>query len=126
MKKKNSYKEAMRYIENARDTLKHAGSEDKFYIDDKYVRTTCGTAYSDMLRALDFLFDFKKVPKRKGRKSLEYYKAVLSGMDKKLLKHLTSGYEILHLYGYYDGGDKIGVIEQGFDDSISIIKALKP
>ncbi len=39
---------------------------------------------------------------------------------------MTSGYEILHLYGYYDCGDKIGVIEQGFDDAISIIKALKP
>ena len=122
----NPYKESMRYIENARETLKHAGKEDKFFIDEKYVKTACSTAHSGMLKALDFLFDIKGVPKRKGRKSIDYYKEILSKMDKKLLNYLNNGYEILHLYGYYDGGRKIDVVESGFKDALAIISALKP
>ena len=60
MKSGNPYKGAMRYIDNARLQLKQAGKEDNFYIDEKYVKTACGTAYSGMLKALDFLFDIKK------------------------------------------------------------------
>ena len=60
------------------------------------------------------------------RKSIFYYQEILSEMDKKLLKHLDNGYEVLHLYGYYDGGSKIQSIESGLDDAISIITALKP
>jgi len=79
-----------------------------------------------MLKALDMFFEIKGIPKRKGRKAIEYYKEILSGIDKKLLYHLNNGYEVLHLYGYYDGGNKIETIETGFDDAISIITALKP
>ena len=126
MKHENPYQEAMRYIENARLQLALAGREDKFYNDEKYVKSASGFAYSGMLKALDFLFDIKGVPKRKGRKTIEYYKAILSGLDKKLSKHLNNGYEVLHLYGYYDGGSRVDSIEIGFDDAISIIDALKP
>jgi hypothetical protein len=126
MKHENPYKEAMCYIENARETLKLAGREDKFYIDEKYVKTACSTAYSGLLKGLDFYFDIKGVPKRKGRKTIEYYKEVLSKMDKKLLNYLNNGYEILHLYGYYDGGKKTDVVESGFNDALAIIAALKP
>jgi hypothetical protein len=126
MKLEDPYLESMRYIENARLQLKQAGKEDKFYIDDKYVKSASGIAYSGMLKALDFLFDIKGIPKRKGRKSIEYYKGILSGMDKKLSKHLNNGYEVLHLYGYYEGGDKIETIETGFNDALAIIAALKP
>lgn len=126
MKHEDPYKEAMRYIENARLQLKQAGKDDKFYVDEKYIKSACGIAYSGLLKGLDFYFDFKEVPKRKGRKSIEYYKEVLSKFDKKLLNHLNSGYTILHLDGYYSGYNKITGIEVGFDDAISIISALKP
>lgn len=126
MKQNNPYKEAMRYIENARENLKLARNDGKFYEDEKYVISACGIAYSGMLKGLDFLFNIKGIPKRKGRKSIEYYKEVLSKMDKKLLNYLSSGYELLHLYGYYDGGRKIQAIEAGFDDAESIIAVLKP
>jgi hypothetical protein len=120
------YLEAMRYIENAEAALNLAGIEGKFYVDEKYVKTASGVAYSGLLKALDFLFDIKGVPKRRGRKTIEYYKAELSKMDKKLLSYLNNGYEVLHLYGYYEGGRKKSTIESGFDDAISIIEALKP
>lgn len=126
MKYKDPYLEAMRYIENAEAALKLAGIEGKFYKDEKYVKTASGVAFSGLLKALDFLFDIKGVPKRRGRKTIEYYKAELSKLDKRLLKHLNNGYELLHLYGYYEGGDKVADIESGFDDAISIIESLKP
>jgi hypothetical protein len=126
MKSENPYKEAMRYIDNARETLKNAGREEKFYIDDKYVKSACGIAYLGALKALDFLFDIKGVQKRKGKKSIEYYKEALSKIDKKLLNHLNNGFRLLHIEGYYEGVTNIKAIEGGFDDAISIIAALKP
>jgi len=126
MKNENYYQESMRYIDNARENLKKAGKEGKFYLDEKYIKTACGTAHCGMLKALDFLFDIKKVPKQKGRKSILYYKEVLAKVDKKLLKNLNSAYHALHLDGYYDGENNIKIIEGGFESAISIIDALKP
>jgi hypothetical protein len=122
----NPYKEAMRYIENANATLQLAGKDGKFYVGDKYVKTACGTAYSGVLKALDFLFDIKQVPKKKGRKSIEYYKGIVSGLDKSFLRNLNSAYHILLLEGYYEGETGIKNIEAGFDYVIDIIEALKP
>jgi hypothetical protein len=126
MKYEDPYKESMRYIENAKDSLEHAGKENKFYIDEKYVKTACGTAYSGVLKALDFLFDIKNMPKRRGRKSIDYYQNNLSKLDKKLLKHLNNAYLVLHLEGYYEGQTYIKSIEAGFENALSIIAALKP
>jgi hypothetical protein len=122
----NPYKESLRYVENAKETLKKAGKKDKFYIDEKYVKTACGTAYSGMLMALDLLFEIKNVQRKKGRKSIEYYQSILTTLNKKLLNYLNDGYEILHLYGYYDGGKNINLIQTGIEDAVSIISALKP
>ncbi len=125
MKTKNAYKEAMRYIENAREDLKLAGKDGKFYADEKYVKTASGTAYSGTLVALDYLFDVKNVPKRRGRKSIDYYKEHLGKIDKKLLKELNSVYNILHLNGYYEGETNIKSIEAGFDNAIDLIDSIK-
>jgi hypothetical protein len=126
MKHNDPYLEAMRYVDNANATLKLAGKDGKFYVDEKYVHTACGTAYIGVLKALDFLFDIKNVPKKRGRKAIEYYRTVLSGIDRKLLLNLNSAYNVLHLQGYYEGEKGIKVIEAGFDYAISIIDALKP
>ena len=58
----------MCYIENAEEDLKLAGKDGKFFFDEKYVKSACGIAYSGLLKGLDFLFEIKGVPKRKGRK----------------------------------------------------------
>ena len=126
MKPDNPYEEAMRYIDNAKETIKLAGTEGKFYVDQKYIKAACGIAYSGILTALDFLFDIKKMPKKRGRKSIYYYQNNLSKIDKKLLDYLNSAYNVLHLEGYYSGEKKINVIKEGFDSGISIITALKP
>ena len=126
MKSENPYQEAMRYIENAREQLKLAGKDGKFYEDEKYVKTACGTAYSGVLKALDYLFEFKNVEKQRGRKSIEYYQKNLARINKKLLNELNNAYTILHLDGYYGGINGVKVIESGFDYAIAIINALKP
>lgn len=126
MKTDNPYNESMRYIDNAYKTLELAGKDGKFYVDEKYVKTACGTAYSGMLKALDFLFDIKGVRKPRGRKSIEHYRYHLSLLDKKLLNYLNNGYRVLHLEGYYEGETKINTIESGFDSAISVINTLKP
>jgi hypothetical protein len=121
----NPYKESMRYVDNARGFLKQAGKEDRNYQDVKYVHTACGTAYIGMLKALDFLFNIKKVPKKRGRKSIEYYQGELSKIDKKLLNYLNNAYSILHIGGYYEGITEIKTIEAGFENAILVIDAIK-
>jgi hypothetical protein len=126
MKHDDPYLEAIRYIENAEEILKSAGKEGKYYIDDKYVKIACGTAYSGILVALDGLFDIKNLPKRRGRKAIDYYQSNLALVDKKLLKELNNAYTVLHLDGYYGGITYIKTIESGFENATSIIAALKP
>jgi hypothetical protein len=124
--KKKYYSEAIRYMENAKETLQKAGKEDKYYSDRKYVRTACGTAYHGVLIALDTYLLLKGIKKTKGRKSIEYYQEYISKMDKKLLKHLTAAYDTLHLSGYYDGNLSYHVIKIGFDEAYELIDQIKP
>ena len=126
MKYDDPYKEAMRYIDNAKEQLKLAGIEDNYYSDEKYVKSACGIAYSGALKALDFLFDIRNVQKQRGKKSIEYYRTILGKMDNKLLNNLNSTYNILHLTGYYDGETSTSVIKDGIDHAVIVINALKP
>ncbi len=120
------YNEAIRYMENAKENLKRAGKEDRFYQDIKYVKTACGVAYNGVLVALDGYFLLKDVEKRRGRKSIQYYETNLAKVDKKLLNYLNSAYRILHLYGYYDGENEVKMISSGFELAYSIIEKIKP
>ncbi len=51
--KLESYREAMRYLDNAKETLQKAREEGRIYKDVKYVRSAAGIAYSGALLALD-------------------------------------------------------------------------
>lgn len=118
------YAEAKHYMENARTTLKAAGKEDRYYSDDKYVRTACGTAYLAVLKAIDGIFKIAGITRPKGRLSIEYYKENASKLDKKLVNLLGSCYNILHLDGYYDGITSVKVISAGFEDADEIVNML--
>jgi hypothetical protein len=120
------YAEAIRYMDNAKETLKKAGKDGSFYQDEKYVRTACGTAYNAVLKALDGYFYSRGVEKRKGRKSIEYYHDNASKLDKKVLNYLNSAYEVLHLSGYYDGLLSVKVIQSGFHVAYEMIERIKP
>jgi hypothetical protein len=120
------YTEAIRYMDNAKETLKKAGKEDRFYIDKKYVKTACGTAYNAVLLALDGYLLLKGIEKKKGRKDIDFYKESVSCLDKKLLNYVEEAYNILHVYGYYDGIRDTKIISSGFEMAYVIINKIKP
>jgi TPP-dependent indolepyruvate ferredoxin oxidoreductase alpha subunit len=77
----NAIEEAKRYLENAKEILStKAKKEDGYYQDKKYVKMAGHTAYTGVLVALDAFLN-----KKKGRKSIEWYKEELSKADKKVL-----------------------------------------
>ena len=120
------YAEALRYMDNAKETLKKANKQDHYYHDPKYVRTACGTAYNGMLVALDAYLLMKGIRRVKGRKSIEYYHENVGHLDKKLLGLINRGYDVLHLAGYYDGVRDAKVIKTGFDIAYDVIEKIKP
>ena len=126
--RKKNYVEAMRYMDNAKEYLKNAQKEGNYYRDIKYVRTACGTAYNGVLIALDCFLLLKGIekPKGKDRKSIEYYHNNLGKLDRKMLDYLNSAYKILHLWGYYDGIEKVSVVKDGFAEAYKIIKKIEP
>ena len=126
--KEKYYSEAVRYMNNARDCLQKAKKKGSYYNDQKYVRMACGTAYSGLLVALDCFLILKGVhrPNAKERKSIEYYQKNIAKIDQKMLNGLNSAYKILHLWGYYDGIEKVTVVKGGFDEACKIIEKIKP
>jgi hypothetical protein len=126
--KQRAYAEAMRYMQNAKDTLQKAHKEDGYYKDKKYVRSSCGIAYLGALVALDAWLTLKGVelPKKGKHKSIEFYTMHVSALDGKLLNDLHTIYRILHIEGYYEGIRKANIIKEGFDTACDIIERIKP
>jgi hypothetical protein len=122
------YNEAIRYMDNAKKTLKEAGKDNDYYIDDKYVKTACGTAYNGVLKALEGYFILKQVPPQtKGsRKDRQYYEKAITKLDKKLLKSFETVYFVLHLNGYYEGVTNVSIIQDGLKVAYTIIEKIKP
>jgi hypothetical protein len=130
--KEKGYAHATRYIANAKETLKRAGRDGRYFEDSKYVSSASGVAYKGVLVALDCWLSLKgvEVPKnragKKNRKSIEFYRDNIAKLDKKLLRDLNGVYEALHLFGYYDGILLTGVIDDGFAIANEIIERIKP
>ena len=125
--KEKYYNQAIRYMDNAKEYLKNAQKEGNYYNDEKYVKTACGVAYCGLLVAMDGFLTLKGIkPKGKERRSIEFYQQNLAKIDKKMLNTLISAYQILHLWGYYDGITKVSVLKDGFDEAYKIINKIKP
>ncbi len=122
------YNEAIRYMLNAEEVLKKSEKEGRSYLDDKYVKMACGTAYSGILVALDGFFIIKEVDKLKKDKPKDkkYYESGLTNRFNKILNTYNEAYKILHLYGYYDGITNVKVINEGFELAYEIIEKIKP
>jgi hypothetical protein len=118
MVRKNSILEARRYLDNARAILREkALKEDEYYQDEKYVKLAGHAAYAGVLVALDSLSGDKK----KGRKEVSWYKEQLAAMDKRVLKHFISAYDLLHLSMSYDGNPETAVAQLGLKRAEEII-----
>ena len=126
--KLETYREAMRYLDNAKETLQKARKDGRIYKDKKYVRTAAGTAYSGALLAIDAWLRLKEVtglPKGK-KKSIEWYRSEIAKRDKKLLADLNVVYDTLHISAYYDGNASSGNMADGLAFVEEIIDRIKP
>ena len=100
-------REALRYLENAKEILKTVRVEDNTYIDVKPVQEACGTAYLAVLKAIDQYLIKKGVEERELPQSVDGYKEMLRKHlmihNGKLLKEFEKLYKLLHIAGYYRG-----------------------
>ncbi len=100
-------KEALRYLNNAREILKSAPVENGTYIDVKPVREACGTAYLAVLMAIDEYLLKKGMSKKDLPRSVDAYRRALQKYltvhDGKLRREFEALYEALHIAGYYRG-----------------------
>jgi hypothetical protein len=106
-KKAPKEREAMRYLENARDILEGVPVEDNIYTDKKPVREAFGTAYLAVLEAIDEALLKKGFTRKELPKSVDGYIAALkkhlSVNNGKLTREFDSLYDALHIAGYYRG-----------------------
>ena len=103
-------KEAIRYLNNAKEILKKVPVEDDTYTDVKPVREAMGTAYLAILEAInEYLLEKKGFLKKELPKSVDEYKVLLkkymshTGHNDKLLREFDKLYDALHIAGYYRG-----------------------
>ena len=121
-KKQPSIKEALRYVENARELLRERGQLDEegfMYEDDKYVRAAGNYLWLGVLMALDTVFHVRK--DRRTRVDLNAYEDAVAKRDRKLLSWVSDGYDVMHLSMTYDGVSVKKICDSGFDIAEKII-----
>ncbi|MDI6800453.1 MAG: DUF5618 family protein [Thermodesulfovibrionales bacterium] len=100
-------KEAVRYLENAKELLRKSPIEGNRYSDEKHVKSACGVAYLGVLKAIEESLLKKGLPKKELPKKVEEYRKALqkyiSTHNGKLLKEFDDLYDELHIAGYYRG-----------------------
>ena len=101
------HKEALRYLNNAKEILNKVPVEDNRYTDTKPVREAFGTAYSSILEAINEVLLKRGLSKKELPKSVEGYRKALQKYvtihNGKILKDFEMLYDALHIAGYYRG-----------------------
>jgi uncharacterized protein (UPF0332 family) len=100
-------KEALRYLNKAREILKSAPVKDNLYTDIKPVREAFSTAYLAVLEAINEHLLKKGLTKKELPKSVEAYRKALQKHialhNGKLMREFEMLYDALHIAGYYRG-----------------------
>jgi len=101
-------KEALRYLNNAKEILKSVPVENNLYTDIKPVREAFATAYLAVLEAInEYLKTKKGLTKKELPKSVDAYRDALrkhiAVHDGKLMREFENLYDALHIAGYYRG-----------------------
>jgi len=101
-------KEALRYLNNAREIIKSAPVEDNIYTDIKPVREALGTAYLAVLEAInEYLVTKVGLTKKELPKSVDAYRNALQKYvaihNGKITREFERLYDTLHIAGYYRG-----------------------
>jgi hypothetical protein len=96
-------REAVRYLNNAREILRRIPVEGDTYIDRKPVREAMGTAYLAVLEAINEALSRRGVARKNLPKSVDAYRAALQRhlavRNGKLLRQFESLYDALHIAG---------------------------
>lgn len=101
-------REALKYLNNAKEILKSIPVADNVYTNIKPVREAFGTAYLAVLEAInEFLIVKKGLTKKELPKSVDAYRKVLQEYlavhNGKLMREFEMLYDALHIAGYYRG-----------------------
>ncbi len=125
-----AYKEAIRYVKEAKTFMKKA-PKDKGYDDfiryKRDLRKICNTAYKGMSVALDaYLKIHNIVPKREERSNIYYMQRLVRKIDIGLSVDVYSAHNILRWGCCEDGMNYTGFIEMGFENVMEVINKIKP
>ncbi len=101
-------KEALRYLNNAKEIIKSTPVEDNIYTDIKPIREALGTAYLAVLEAInEYLITKAGLTKRELPKSVDGYRNALQKYvaihNGKMTREFERLYDTLHIAGYYRG-----------------------
>lgn len=124
------HKEAIRYLNNAKELLKSAPIEGRFYDDKKPVREAFGTAYLAILEAINEKLIGNGLTEKQLPKSVEEYRKALSKYvsvhNGKLIKEFNHLYDGLHVHGYYRGAiDNVEAVKNYFKAAKEFIDKVK-
>jgi len=107
MKSASAPREAVRYLNNARDILRRVPVERHVYVDRKPVREAMGTAYLAVLEAINEALTRRGVPRKDLPRSVDAYRIALGrhlgAHNGRLMRQFESLYDALHIAGYYRG-----------------------
>lgn len=100
-------KEALRYLQNAKELLSGVPIENNNYTDVKPVREAFGTAYLAILEAINEALTKRGMQKKALPKSVDAYRIALQKHfavhNGKLAREFEFLYDTLHIAGYYRG-----------------------
>jgi hypothetical protein len=129
IKRREKVKEALRYLNNAKEILKDISVENGTYTDIKKVREAFGTAYLAVLESINEVLLKKGITKRDLPKSVDAYRTALQKHiavhDGKLLREFEMLYDTLHIAGYYRALIyNVNVVKEALKAAESFIKKL--
>jgi hypothetical protein len=107
MKSAFAPRKAVRYLNNARDSLRRVPVERHIYVDRTPVREAMGTAYLAVLEAINEALTRRGVPRKDLPRSVDAYRIALGrhlgAHNGRLMRQFESLYDALHIAGYYRG-----------------------
>jgi len=123
-------KEALRYLQNAKELLSKTAIEEGIYVDKKYVKSACGVAYLGVLEAINAYLLKRGVPKKDLPKKVEEYEKALKKYatvhNGKLPRLFDALYEELHIAGYYRGMlHRVDTVKSALKGAKEFIEKLK-
>jgi hypothetical protein len=123
-------REALRYLNNAKEMLRSAPIEDDIYTDIKPIQEACSTAYLAVLKAIDEYLIQRGVSEKELPQSVDEYREMirkyLSIRNGKLAREFETIYKALHIAGYYRGLlDNVDMVKDAFKVAKAFIEKIK-